>query len=789
MLDVTNTPRRLRRLLPWIFAVLGCLVVFALWTLGATTERRLVREDTALTADQVHLRLEAWVGSRVAAVRLFAGQHSARSHADFTYEQMAFRLIELFPGLQALNLLDQDGVIRDVVPEEGNEAALGRNVHDHIPGVGAAVDRAGVTRQIAFGPVITLFQGGLAVTSYAPVFNADGGLTGFINGVFRIDTLVDDCLSEGSLRQNYRFRLLDPDGREVYRHAADTDTDWPFAYATRLQLFEQPWSLVLAPSPQFLDDSVSYADEISAAVGIALVLLLAWLLRAHFAGLGRLADSQARYRLLVEHTGDMIVKMDPQGRFLYVSPSYCVVFGRSEEELLDGRFVPQVHEEDRAASAQETAKLALPPYTCYLEQRALTRDGWRWHSWSDTAILGPDGRIEAVIGVGRDISERKELEDQLRQAQKLQAVGQLAGGIAHDFNNILQAVLGNLHFAQEELPPEHPAAQDLQLVQKGAERAAQLTRQLLAFSRQQMLSRTLLDVNRLVSDHLRMLHRLIGEGLVLEFKPGADVGPVSADPGQLEQVLLNLCVNARDAIGAAGTILITTGERALDDATAAQVAAAPGSYVAISVADDGCGMDEAVMERIFDPFFTTKGVGHGTGLGLATAYGIVKQHGGFIDVVSARGQGSTFTVCLPRAEGEVEVEVLGTARAPERGHETILLAEDDEAVREFAERALTRAGYRVITARDGLEAVELATRHADEIGLALLDVVMPKMGGVQAAQRIRALAPGIGLVFASGYAPGEELPVAAPGGDVVFLGKPYRLDDLLRNVREILDRT
>ncbi len=785
-------PRRARRLLPWAFALAASFVVLGVWAASESAERRNIRQDTALTAEQVHLRLESWGAARIAAMRHFAGQHDVDSRADGSYEQVALRLIELFPGFQALNFLDTGGVIRIVVPGAGNEAALGRDIHDHVAGVGQAFDRAAATGELAFGPVITLFQGGLGVTSYLPAHGPTGEVDGFINGVFRIDTLVDSCLAEPSLRRNYRFRLVDPSGQEVYRHAAaGADDRWNYMHTTPVELFGQSWHLELSPSPDLVKASNSVADEISAVVGVILVLLFSWLLQAHFAGLERLAESQARYRMLVEHSGDMIVKVDARGHFLYVSPSYCATFGQSEQELLGRDFMPLVHEDDRAATAREMTKLERPPHICYSEHRALTREGWRWLSWSDKAIPGPDGTIESIIGVGRDITARRELEDQLRQAQKLQAVGQLAGGIAHDFNNILQAVLGNLHFAQEELEPAHPARAELDLVQQGAERAAQLTRQLLVFSRQQVLSRTLLDVNRLVRDHLRMLRRIIGEGIALEFAPDATVGPILVDHGQLEQVLMNLCVNARDAIGASGAsgrIQLTTGERDLTETRPDNPAAQPGRYVTISVSDDGCGMEADLLGRIFDPFFTTKGVGHGTGLGLATAYGIVRQHGGFIEVDSSPGVGSTFTVCLPRSEGEVEADEMGTVPTARHGHETILLAEDDDAVREFTRRTLTRAGYRVITADDGEEAVELARLHADEIGLAVLDVVMPKLGGPAAARLIRTLVPGVGFIFASGYAPGEDLQQDVGGGDAVFLGKPYRLEDLLQRVREVLDR-
>jgi PAS domain S-box-containing protein len=790
MIRDTHTQRRLRHFLPGLFAAFGTLLVLLVWWWAQVGEQRDLCQDAELTAEQVGLRLQSWVADRVAAISFFANECPLLPKGHEDYEPIALRLIDLFPGFQALNRLDAGGVIRDVVPDQGNEAALGRDVHDHVAGVGAAADRAAATGRIAFGPAIVLFQGGIAVTSYHSIHDASGRLDGFINGVFRIDNLVDSCLAEESLRRNYRFRLLDATGREMYRHdpSATTTGDWPAVVSRTVILFEQDWRLELAPSATFGRSLASPVDEIAAGVAILLVALFAWLLRSHFAGLDRLSESQSRYRLLVENSTDMIVKVDPRGRFLYVSPSYCTRFGKAEQELLNREFLPLVHEDDRETTAKAMEDLYRPPHSCYLEQRALTTDGWRWLAWVDTAVLDGQGRVEAIIGVGRDITECKELEEQLRQAQKLQAVGQLAGGIAHDFNNILQAVLGHLSFASDELESDHPASAHLETVRQSALRAADLTRQLLVFGRQQVLKRVNADPNQLVSNHLRMLNRIMGAEIAMAFEPGADLGAVSVDPGQIEQVLMNLCVNARDAIAGSGRILITTAERQMTVPRPGSPGNPVGPYVTIAVTDDGCGMDEELQARIFDPFFTTKSVGRGTGLGLATAYGIVRQHGGFIDVSSRPGAGSTFTVYLPVATGTVEKPSPVTVTRSARGDETILLAEDNDAVRLFTARALRDAGYHVLVAADGNEAVDLAREHSGRIALAVLDVVMPGRGGPEAAALIRSFAPDVRVLFASGYTPDhDQLPVG-PDGTVDFLGKPFQPSQLLALVREILDR-
>jgi len=789
--------RRLRAWLPLILCALGAVAVALLWNGLARSGRERLRLETGVTATQAALRLEAWIDARIATVELLASTRFADTGAFAReFPAAASQTIDLFPGLQALNHVDRDWVIRTVVPEGPNRPALGQDLHDHpSPGVVEALARAQRTGTVARTPVIELLQGGRGIATYLPLHTADGEDLGFLNAVFRIDTLVDRCLAEPELRERFRFVILAEGGRMAYGPdgdaVGDPPTSWPHAAERTLRVVDRPWELQLAPQPAAIEQAQTWADDALAAGALLLLGLLAALLHHLLRQQAELGESRAKYQLLVENQSDLVVKVDPQGRFLYVSPSYCELFGKTEAELLGGEFMPLVHEDDREATAKAMAQLWDPPYHIYLEQRALTRRGWRWLGWSDTAVIGPDGEVEAIIGVGRDVTRRRELEDQLRQSQKMQAVGQLAGGVAHDFNNLLQAMQGNLELVLEDLPADSPARGDLEVVRRSALRAADLTRQLLAFSRQQVLRPAVLDIDEVVDDLLPLLERLLGETISLERRRAQDPAWIRADRGQFEQVLMNLCVNARDAIAHDGVITVATVVRELTDEQCREhEGTAPGRYAGIRVHDTGAGIDPDLRDHLFEPFFTTKDVGAGTGLGLATVYGIVRQHGGLVEVESEPGDGACFTVLLPASatppgEDRAQAAPPPTTAASGPGA-TILLAEDEDAVRDLAVRVLSRAGYRVLPARNGEEALAVHAA-ADRVDLAILDVVMPTLGGPDAARQLRRRDPSIRLLFVTGYAP----PDARPPGDGELAGasqlsKPYDATSLVRRVGEIL---
>jgi two-component system cell cycle sensor histidine kinase/response regulator CckA len=494
---------------------------------------------------------------------------------------------------------------------------------------------------------------------------------------------------------------------------------------------------------------------------------------------------------LLDRANDAILVADMDDRILYWNQGAERLYGWKASEALGNVFQTLFHR-GPPAELDEAQQTVVKEGKWEGELRQLTKDGRevivaaRW-----TLVRDDEGRPKSRLVINTDITEKKKLEAQLLQAQRLEAVALLAGGVAHDFNNLLMVIIGCSELALTGLDRE-PASQIhklLEEIRRAGERAASLTRQLLAFSRKQVLSPVTLDLNALVSDTQKMLARLIGEDIVLTTVLDPSLGQVRADPGQVEQVLMNLVVNARDAMPTAGRITIETRNIQVDSSRAEQHAELQrGSYVQLAVSDTGCGMDEATKSRIFEPFFTTKEVGKGTGLGLSTVYGIVNQSGGFIEVDSAPGRGTTFRINLPRlAQPEVGINSGSPgAHGLPRGTGMVLLVEDEEGVRSLEGLALRSAGYTVLEARDGEEALGLYLEHPGSIDLLVSDVVMPKMSGPQLVDRLAGVRPGLKVLYTSGYTRDTVVRHGVQDAGKAFLQKPFTPSALAREVHRLL---
>ena len=494
--------------------------------------------------------------------------------------------------------------------------------------------------------------------------------------------------------------------------------------------------------------------------------------------------------MIIQATPSMVCGLAPSGSTLFVNPAAESVTGYPAADMVGRNFWQTLYPGDEYGQAEQLSRELEEGDVRDCEMVLTTRAGEkRTIAWSFVRRLDEAGKLIEIVGFGNDISERRGLEEQLRQSQKMEAVGRLAGGVAHDFNNLMTAVTGYSELLLRREKKKDGARKELEEIHRAGERAAELTRQLLAFGRRQMMKPRVVDLNGIVAGMDSMLRRLIGEDVDLLTALSPDLGQVKVDPGQIEQALMNLALNSRDAMPSGGKLTISTTNVSLDDAYARRhVGVRPGPYVMLAVSDTGSGIDAQTRSHLFEPFFTTKGQPQATGMGLSTVYGIVKQSGGHIFVYSESGHGTAIKIYLPRVEGQVEATLASEARgAPAGGSETILLVEDEEAVLALARDILQMNGYTVLVARDGAEGLQTCERHHGAIDLLLTDVVMPHMSGRDLVDRARPLRPAMRILFMSGYT-GDAIVhqgVLAPGSEM--LEKPFTVAALVRKVREVLD--
>ncbi|MEP6863183.1 MAG: PAS domain-containing protein [Deltaproteobacteria bacterium] len=481
----------------------------------------------------------------------------------------------------------------------------------------------------------------------------------------------------------------------------------------------------------------------------------------------------------------------PDHPIVYASPSFCRLTGYERDEVLgrNCRFLQGPGTDPIPLAELRNAIRTGQP--CTVELLNFRKGGTPfWNNVAISPVKDRDGRVVSFVGVQTDVTARRQLEAQYLQAQKMEAVGRLAGGVAHDFNNVLSVILSYAEMIGEDLKPDEPLHADIEEIRTAALRATDLTRQLLAFSRQQVLQTRVLNLNQVVAGMEKMLRRLLGADIEVTILPDTELWNVKSDPGQVEQILMNLAVNARDAMVRGGKLTIETANVELDDDYArAHLELEAGHYVLLTVTDTGVGMDKATLARIFEPFFTTKDKGKGTGLGLATVFGIVKQSGANIFVYSEPGIGTVFKLYFPKAGGSITVEppVAEPEPGPQQGG-TILLVEDEDPLRALARNILRRQGYVVLEAPNAGEAFLISEQHGGNIDLLLTDVVLPRMSGRQLAERLAPLRPKMKVLFMSGYTDDTILQHGIIESGVAFLQKPFTPTSITRKVREVLQR-
>ncbi len=742
-----------------------------------------------------------------------------------------------------------------------------------------------------------LYNGEFSFT--ATFLNVFGGILFLIGTVFFLKKFY--LTSEKQFYWFACFSLLLGLGGITFLYGDIWTSAWWFWHVLRLAAFMIVLSLVI----------INYQKNV-----FSLYITLNELDQAEEA----LRESEGKYRLLIENQTDLVVKVDLEGKFQFVSPSYCKMFGKTNEELLGNKFIPLVYEDDRESTANAREALYHPPYTAYIEQRAMTKDGWKWLSWIDTAVLDENKNVLAIVGVGRDITERKQaeealreneqryravvedtpvlicrflpsgeilfvnkayseyftktfeelvgsnfqslipederetvmanisaltvesptqthehqvivsgsdilwqrwsnralfnaqgkivsyqsigeditdrkraeeekskLETQLRQAHKMEAIGTLAGGIAHDFNNILGIIVGNAELSLADVPEWNPAHKNLKEVQKACLRARDVVKRLMSFSRKSEQQKTPVNIAPIIKETSKLLRSSIPSNVDIRYSIRDDIGAIMGDPTQIHQIVLNLCVNASDAIAEDdGVLEIMLDAVELDkDIAAPQKDLAPGPYIRLSVSDTGQGIGPDEIARIFDPYFTTKEVGKGTGLGLSVVHGIVKSHKGEITVSSDIGKGTTFEILFPMIEEEAEKAPVITEKIP-RGNERILFVDDEEAMVELDKKGLERLGYRVEATTSAQRALELFRSKPDRFDLVISDTTMPEMTGDRLAKEIMETRPDMPVILCTGYSERISEEKAKEMGISAFVMKPISGKELAVTIRQVL---
>jgi two-component system cell cycle sensor histidine kinase/response regulator CckA len=505
----------------------------------------------------------------------------------------------------------------------------------------------------------------------------------------------------------------------------------------------------------------------------------------------KLRRTEHRYRTLIESVPDIIYTLDLDGSLSYVSPRWKKILGHDESEVLGRFFIEFAPPEDHLFLVRVFKDVRnFKKNVENVHWHYLRKDGAsRFFLGSAAPLFDEEGRVTGMIGMARDVTYHKRVEEQLLQSQKMESIGNLAGGIAHDFNNLLGGILGYATFVKRKLSTRDKIYQSIEAIERSAQRAAELTKQLLGFARRGKYQVRPIDCNALIQEIVLILQRTIDPRIAIEVDPDPRLSLIEGDEAQIQQALMNICLNARDAMPKGGTLKIASrNQRMVPDQASRQRGMKEGSYIRLTLSDTGTGMISEVRDRIFEPFFTTKAKGQGTGLGLSMVYGIIQNHGGMIEVQSHTGIGSTFTVFLPAvASAALNGEERSPAPDSHRGQETILLVDDEEIIRELGIDILEDRGYRVFSASEGREAVRIYRERIRVIDLVILDVMMPGIGGKETYRLLRAINPQVKVLLSSGYSTNGEVGEILKQGVSGFVQKPYREEELAAKIREVLD--
>jgi len=793
----------------WMPALVFCIIVAGTLLLKRNIDRyrnERILNETEITAGQVGVRLADWINIRTALVTHIARDMQVwMGRPQDEFRRMVSGFLQVYKGFQAINLVDPDWVIRVTVPNKGNEPALDKDLHNHPdPSVVPAISSALKNRSLARTDVLGLLQGEKGFAVFMPSFDRRGGLVGIVDGVFRVRPMIDRCIRDKELRRRFRFTLSEVDGRPVYSHQSGGDPPpWPFQTLLSLQIVNRPWILTFAPSPTYLARLSSQTSSALVPFGIILASLMALMTRVLKTRQRELLQSEERFHSITEDVLDYtlvgIIILDAGCRVVWANRAVAKYFGMSREEMVgqDNRRLIREKIKYLFEDPEHFSKKVLATYEDNTYEEAfechVLPDGERKERWLEhrsrpvnTGVY-TGGRIEQYYA----ITQRKKAEEELLHVRKMESIGVMAGGVAHDFNNILMPIQGYVEMAMTELGASSPVYGKLQNVQTAARRAGELTRQLLAFSSRQPLSFEMINLNDVIAELTGMLDRILRENieLVEDLDPG--LGDIHADSGQISQVLMNLIVNARGAMEAGGRLTIETRNVTVGrDGVPGHTEVPPGKYVSVGMADTGAGMEPGVLEHIFEPFYTTKARGKGTGLGLATVFGIIRQHGGTITVDSKPGKGSTFRIYLPRSDEPADDEPKvpkgfdGQGARPEI-KARVLVAEDNEMVREITVNMLQSLGCEVLSSGLPDELLSFLGRYDGPVHILVSDVVMPQMSGVELFRRVLQRLPDVKVLFISGYADCTLLGEVRASG-MPFLQKPFSLEDLSASIRKLM---